>query len=53
MNVFAGERIVESFLLGAVGYVNPYGNYIPRASARILGLPGRRPESRTRSGSSA
>ena len=38
MNVFAGERIVESFLLGAVGYVNPYGNYIPRASARIWGL---------------
>lgn len=35
MNVFAGERIVESFLLGAVGYVNPYGNYLPRASARI------------------
>lgn len=35
MNVFAGERIVESFLLGAVGYVNPYGNYIPHASARI------------------
>ncbi len=35
MNVFAGERIVESYLLGAVGYVNPYGNYIPRASARI------------------
>ena len=35
MSVFAGERIVESFLLGAVGYVNPYGNYIPRASARI------------------
>ena len=34
MNVFAGERIVESFLLGAVGYVNPYGNYIP-ASSRI------------------
>ena len=33
MNVFAGERIVESFLLGAVGYVNPYGNYIPRASS--------------------
>ena len=32
MNVFAGERIVESFLLGAVGYVNPYGNYIPHAS---------------------
>lgn len=35
MNVFAGERIVESFLLGAVGYVNPYGNYIPHASCRI------------------
>ncbi|HXF97105.1 MAG TPA: dihydrodipicolinate synthase family protein [Gaiellaceae bacterium] len=35
MNVFAGERIVESFLLGAVGYVNPFGNYIPRASHRI------------------
>lgn len=35
MNVFAGERIVESFLLGAVGYVNPYGNYIPHASTRI------------------
>ena len=32
MNVFAGERIVESYLYGAVGYVNPYGNYIPRAS---------------------
>jgi len=35
MNVFAGERIVESFRLGAIGYVNPYGNYIPRASHRI------------------
>jgi 4-hydroxy-tetrahydrodipicolinate synthase len=35
MNVFAGERIVESYLCGAVGYVNPYGNYIPRASHRI------------------
>jgi 4-hydroxy-tetrahydrodipicolinate synthase len=38
MNVFAGERIVESFLLGAVGYVNPYGNYIPVPSARIWDL---------------
>lgn len=28
MNVYAGERQVDSFLLGAVGYVNPYGNYI-------------------------
>jgi 4-hydroxy-tetrahydrodipicolinate synthase len=35
MNVFAGERVVESFLLGAVGYVNPYGNYIPRPSYRF------------------
>src|SRR3954453_5506473 len=35
MNVFAGQRIVESYLYGAVGYVNPYGNYIPRASHRI------------------
>jgi 4-hydroxy-tetrahydrodipicolinate synthase len=38
MNVFAGERIVESFLLGSVGYVNPYGNYAPRASALIWDL---------------
>ena len=38
MNVFAGERIVESFLLGAVGYVNPFGNYIPRASTQIWDL---------------
>lgn len=38
MSVFAGERIVESFLLGAVGYVNPYGNYIPCASSRIWDL---------------
>lgn len=35
MNVFAGERPVESFLLGAVGYVNPYANYIPLASTRL------------------
>ncbi len=35
MNVFAGQRIIESYALGAVGYVNPYGNYIPRASHRI------------------
>lgn len=35
MNVFAGERIYESYRLGAVGYVNPYGNYIPLASSRI------------------
>ena len=35
MNVFAGERPVESFLLGAVGYVNPFGNYIPYSTARM------------------
>lgn len=35
MNVFAGQRIVESYAMGAVGYVNPYGNYMPRASHRI------------------
>jgi 4-hydroxy-tetrahydrodipicolinate synthase len=28
MNVYAGERPVDSYLLGAIGYVNPYGNYI-------------------------
>ena len=38
MNVFAGERIVESYLMGAVGYVNPYGNYIPKASSVICDL---------------
>ena len=35
MNVYAGERPVESFLLGAVGYVNPFGNYIPYSTARM------------------
>ena len=38
MNVFAGERVVESYLLGAVGYVNPFGNYIPYATARWCDL---------------
>ena len=38
MNVFAGQRIVESYLYGAVGYVNRYGNYIPRASTQICEL---------------
>ncbi len=38
MNVFAGGRVYESFLLGAVGYVNPYGNYIPGPSSRIFDL---------------
>jgi 4-hydroxy-tetrahydrodipicolinate synthase len=36
MNVWAGERVVESYRLGAVGYVNPYGNYIPRASWKFV-----------------
>ena len=35
MNVFAGERVVESYMLGAIGYVNPYANYIPEASTAI------------------
>ena len=38
MKVYAGERVVDSYLLGAIGYVNPYGNYIPRASHRIFDL---------------
>ncbi len=38
VNVYAGERPVDSFLLGAIGYVNPYGNYIPRASNRVWEL---------------
>jgi 4-hydroxy-tetrahydrodipicolinate synthase len=38
VKVYAGERAVDSFLLGAIGYVNPYGNYIPRASNRMWGL---------------
>ncbi|WP_439593493.1 dihydrodipicolinate synthase family protein [Microbacterium sp.] len=38
ITVYAGERVVDSFLLGAEGYVNPYGNYIPRASAGIWRL---------------
>jgi len=38
MNVFAGEKPVESFLLGAVGYVNPYGNYLPYQTTRMWNL---------------
>jgi 4-hydroxy-tetrahydrodipicolinate synthase len=38
MNVFAGEKPVESFLLGAVGYVNPYGNYLPYQTRRMWDL---------------
>jgi 4-hydroxy-tetrahydrodipicolinate synthase len=37
MNVYAGERQVDSYLLGAIGYVNPYGNYLPE-SHRIWDL---------------
>ena len=38
MNVFAGERPVESYLLGARGYVNPFGNYLPYSTARLWDL---------------
>lgn len=38
MRVFAGERPVESQLLGAVGYVNPFGNYIPYSTSRLWDL---------------
>jgi 4-hydroxy-tetrahydrodipicolinate synthase len=38
VRVYAGERPVDSFLLGAIGYVNPYGNYIPGASNRMWEL---------------
>lgn len=38
MKVFAGEWVVDSYLLGAIGYVNPYGNYLPRASGRVFDL---------------
>ena len=36
MNVWAGQRVLESYRMGARGYVNPYGNYIPRASVRFV-----------------
>ena len=38
MKVYAGEWVVDSYLLGAIGYVNPYGNYLPMASGRIFEL---------------
>ena len=38
MKVYAGEWVVDSYLLGAIGYVNPYGNYLPLASGRIFEL---------------
>lgn len=36
MNVWAGELVLESYKMGAVGYVNPYGNYIPRATVKFV-----------------
>ena len=36
MNVWAGQRVLESYKMGANGYVNPYGNYIPRASVKFV-----------------
>jgi 4-hydroxy-tetrahydrodipicolinate synthase len=38
LEVYAGERVVDSCILGAIGYVNPYGNYIPVPSYRIFDL---------------
>jgi 4-hydroxy-tetrahydrodipicolinate synthase len=36
MNVWAGQQVLESYKMGAVGYVNPYGNYIPRSSVKFV-----------------
>ena len=36
MDVWAGQRVLESYKMGAKGYVNPYGNYIPRASVKFV-----------------
>ena len=36
MNPWAGQRVLESYKMGAMGYVNPYGNYIPRASVKFV-----------------
>ncbi len=36
MNPWAGQRVLESYKMGANGYVNPYGNYIPRASVKFV-----------------
>ena len=36
MNVWAGQRVLESYKMGAKYYVNPYGNYIPRASVKFV-----------------
>ena len=36
MHPWAGQRVLESYKMGAQGYVNPYGNYIPRASVKFV-----------------
>ena len=36
MNPWAGQRVLESYKMGARGYVNPYGNYIPRATVKFV-----------------
>ncbi len=36
MNVWAGQRVLESYKMGAKGYVNPYGNYIPQATCKFV-----------------
>ncbi|MEM9249535.1 MAG: dihydrodipicolinate synthase family protein [Pseudomonadota bacterium] len=36
MNPWAGQQVLESYKMGARGYVNPYGNYIPRASVKFV-----------------
>jgi 4-hydroxy-tetrahydrodipicolinate synthase len=36
MTPWAGQRVLESYKMGADGYVNPYGNYIPRASVKFV-----------------
>ena len=36
LNPWAGQRVLESYKMGANGYVNPYGNYIPRASVKFV-----------------
>lgn len=38
MRVFAGERVIESFQLGAVGYTSAYGTYAPEASVKVWEL---------------
>jgi 4-hydroxy-tetrahydrodipicolinate synthase len=38
VKVFGGERIVDSRLLGAVGFVDPYGNYLPEVTQLIWKL---------------